>query len=857
MSESNPMSLEMLGSHGKISRRGFAKTLGMGACVLAAPAWAQLDPRDANGAATTADDLGACFEQPTGMALPGVWWHWMGSNVSREGITRDLNAMKSAGIGGATIFGLSDVCTPWACPIGNSPTPDIVAYTSPWWKLVRHAAEEAKQLKLDLGIHNCPGYESSGGPWITPELSMQELIHSSRRVKGPQRFSGKLDRPTVDAHANQMFPVFNPATGQVEKPEIPARRDFYRDIAVLALPADGVVPESKVLNLTQKTAEDGTLTWDVPEGDWILYRFGYTTMGTLVQPSQWDAVGLECDKMSQEAVEFHVKHLLDELRKNLGSLVGTGLKHVLFDSYEAGSPSWTPRMLEEFQKRRGYDLTAWLPVFAGRQVDSEQKTKSVRDAFNQTISDLYRDVYFKTISRLLREAGLECVCEPYGGPWNINEVTPSIDRVMGEFWTREGSYPMEQHAPVIAGWAAGRRVIEAESFTGQPNVSQWTEHPAWLKPIGDAMFCSGFNRLVLHHCVQQPWDDRYKPGMAMGRWGTHFGRNQTWWEPGKAWLAYLARCQALLQRGEPMATKIEYPKDFSFKPAGQAMDVKAIHRRDGDTDIYFVSSGTWAAGSGQCVFTVSGRQPELWDPVDGSRRELGEFSVADGKTTVSMQFAPCQSFFVVFRKPIASSAHANSTSNFPATKPVGEIAGPWDVAFDHRWGGPAQPVVFANLQDWTKHAEAGIRYYSGTAVYRKEFAAPVSQVGRVFLDLGTVKHLARVGLNGKDLGVVWTAPWRVDITDALQAGTNHLEIEVTNVWANRLIGDEQEPADCEWLPGHLEGGNYLKAFPEWFVKGQPRPSKNRYCFTTWNYFTKSSPLASSGLLGPVRLLATM
>ena len=128
----------------------------------------------------------------------------------------------------------------------------------------------------------------------------------------------------------------------------------------------------------------------------------------------------------------------------------------------------------------------------------------------------------------------------------------------------------------------------------------------------------------------------------------------------------------------------------------------------------------------------------------------------------------------------------------------------------------------------------------------------------LYLDLGLVKHIAHVTLNGKDLGVIWTAPWSVQIPAGLLKSTgNNLAVEVTNVWANRLIGDEQEPDDCEWLPNmyFYNSGKYLKSFPDWFLKNQPRPSKGRYCFTTWNYFTKDSPLVPSGLMGPVQILA--
>lgn len=167
-----------------------------------------------------------------------------------------------------------------------------------------------------------------------------------------------------------------------------------------------------------------------------------------------------------------------------------------------------------------------------------------------------------------------------------------------------------------------------------------------------------------------------------------------------------------------------------------------------------------------------------------------------------------------------------------------------------RYKGPAKTLL-----DWTQHPAPGIRYFSGTAAYHKTFDAPADFLKARELDLGTVHHLARVKLNGTDLGVVWTAPWRTAIpAGLLKAQANELVIEVTNVWANRLIGDEQETEDCEWTTGQW-GGQHLKRFPDWFVKHQPRPSAGRIGFTTWNYFNRDSKLAPSGLLGPVRLLA--
>ncbi|MCX6877746.1 MAG: glycosyl hydrolase [Verrucomicrobia bacterium] len=639
-------------------------------------------------------DLEKAFANPPEAAKPGVLWMWMGCNLSKAGITRDLEALKAAGFNRTTVFSLADVTTPWAGEIHNSPTPEIISWTEPWWQMVRHAALESKRLGMDFGMFNGPSYESSGGPWITAENSMQQVCFSQTPVTGGGEINVDLPRPKVDPRAVQQFPVFNPNTGLVENPELPERNTYFRDIAVLAMPAEGAVTKDQILDLSTKLAPDGKLTWTAPAGNWVIYRFGHTTMGTLIQPAQWKATGFECDKMSRKAVEFHMNHVICEIKKHIGDLIGTGFTHVHFDSYEAGVPGWALLMREDFKSRRGYDLTPFLATFAGRTVGSTQESDKFRSDINETIKDLYNDNYFTIIQKTLHEAKLEFLCEPYGGPWRQDEIMPKVDRVMTEFRTNGGRYtPYEVDSTIAALRQNGQNIIEAEAFTGLPGDSQWSETPEWLKPIGDAAYCAGINRFVLHRFPQQPWDERYLPGATMGQWGTHFDRTQTWWKPGKAMVCYWQRCQALLQWGRFVAQ----PEDFSIFRAQGKIAVKSIHRRADQTDVYFK-------------------------------------------------------------------------------------------------------------------------------------------------------------LNGKDLGVVWCTPWRITLPpDCLKVGSNQLEIEITNVWANRLIGDEQEPADCEWLPGHM-GGSFLKRIPDWFVKNEPRPSKGRFCFTTWNYFTKDSPLVPSGLLGPVRLM---
>jgi hypothetical protein len=222
---------------------------------------------------------------------------------------------------------------------------------------------------------------------------------------------------------------------------------------------------------------------------------------------------------------------------------------------------------------------------------------------------------------------------------------------------------------------------------------------------------------------------------------------------------------------------------------------------------------------------VTDKQPEMFDPLSGKNRTLPQFTNTAGGTEMSLRFDPGQSYFIVFRQPPLRPTA--SVPNFPPINPVIQLDGPWQVDFDPRWGGP-ENITFDALTDWTHRPEEGIKFYSGKAVYRKTFEVPASgpeSDKKYYLDLGNVKNLARVKLNGRDLGVVWCPPWRLDAGDALKTGSNQLEIEVANLWPNRLIGDLSLPVE------------------------------KRYAWTTRNPFKKDSPLLSSGLLGPVSLEA--
>jgi hypothetical protein len=177
-----------------------------------------------------------------------------------------------------------------------------------------------------------------------------------------------------------------------------------------------------------------------------------------------------------------------------------------------------------------------------------------------------------------------------------------------------------------------------------------------------------------------------------------------------------------------------------------------------------------------------------------------------------------------------------------------EIAGPWRVSFPPNLGAPAE-ITLPELVSLHRHSQDGVKYFSGTATYAKRFNVIAKENGmRLYLDLGRVEVIAAVRLNGKDLGILWKPPYRLDITDAVRSGDNDLEIRVTNLWVNRLIGDEQQPAENEYGP---DGG--IRKMPDWYTQGKPKPAGGRITFAAWKHFDKDSPLLESGLIGPVRL----
>ena len=628
-------------------------------------------------AAVSGAQLEKAFVDPPREAKPHTWYHMMNGNVTKEGITRDFEALAEIGVGGVQMFDAG-------CNIPTGP----LAFNSPeWFDMFRHAAAEARRLGLEICIPNCSGWSSSGGPWNMPSNGMKRLVFSERRLKGPAKFSGRLarekndngfyediavvafptpeseltdisgvktelakdtisfasDRPftlagfsyrldfshiwshdlTMAIEASGDGKVFAPVetvriplarSGGGErglryhtfdrpktvralrvkfaghsilarfavaaaKPERRAvlsnlgakrfdvRMEVPRDTAVTT--PDQTVGAAAVRDLTAGLKSDGTLEWDVPEGDWTVVRLGHVCNGRKNHPASDHGVGLEVDKLSASAMDYHFEQYVARLCRHLGPLAGrveTGFNNILVDSYEVGSQNWTQGFEREFEKRLGYAMTPYYPVFAGRVVGSVDESERFLEDFRLVVAQLFAENYAGALAAKCHQYGLMLSLEPYGScPTDNLMYGRYADVPMGEFWSSasRGDFSVSAgNSRYISHLAHvwGRKFAATESFTASPDIGgRWTTTPFTIKAQCDRAYTRGVNRIIYHRFTHQPWpDDRYLPGMTMGRWGMHFDRNQTWWPYGGDWIRYQTRCQSMLQQGTFVADGLFY-----------------------------------------------------------------------------------------------------------------------------------------------------------------------------------------------------------------------------------------------------------------------------------------------------------
>jgi hypothetical protein len=268
---------------------------------------------------------------------------------------------------------------------------------------------------------------------------------------------------------------------------------------------------------------------------------------------------------------------------------------------------------------------------------------------------------------------------------------------------------------------------------------------------------------------------------------------------------------------------LQVAPDFEYTKPDVRTNLLFVHRKLAKADIYWVNNRNNREENLEATFRIEGKIPEIWQPVTG---ETGPASyvIEKGVTRVTLNLEPNDAVFVVFRKTVKATSLVVPKK---AEKTLETVSGQWEISFQPDRGAPSK-ITMDNLASWSENPDAGVKYFSGTGTYTKTILVPddwFKKGERLWLDLGVVRNLADVLVNGKPLGIIWKRPFRVDVTDVLKPGENKLEIKVTNLWVNRLIGDQQPD-----IP-------------------------KKYTFTTQAFYKADSPLLPSGLIGPVQIVS--
>ena len=548
-----------------------------------------------------------------------------------------------------------------------------------------------------------------------------------------------------------------------------------------------------------------------------------------------DGKEYEVDVMNRDEVVAHLDRAVGPLLKRVPDLVGKTFTHIYSVSYEGS-------------------------------VKTGGSWSAIKDNFYATMKDWSHSHGLKVFSES-------------GGPWAFGAKAAKLDCdqldllahndfPQGEFWVLddclEGPFARHanrggrffQRAAVLSARREGRRIVSLEAFTHM--LRHWSVEPSTLKPLADIAFADGANRLVWHTYSCSP--EKFGVPGAEYFAGTHINRNVTWHDDAVAFINYLWRCQAMLQRGEyvddgefvNVATSYHgwgrYRKDDNAQ-------FTTIHRREGDADWFFVAG----EGKGEVVLNASskGRTVEVWNPVTVGRAGCPQpAACADGKTRVELDLPVGGSCFVVFAPDCAGE---KSRVERVERVEIG-VTNAWNVSFAYHRGisaAPPAPVTMETLRDWTSFGEDGkaasteLRYFAGTATYRTTISGNGEWGmgnGEYILSLGEVPTgLAHVFVNGVDCGVVWCAPWEADVTSALREGENEIEIRYTTNWYNRLVGDCFLPAENRVTRSTVHYWSVPRRKPEGQSRWPLLP-------TIHSGPSVSDKLQPSGLLGPVRLV---
>jgi hypothetical protein len=528
------------------------------------------------------------FVSPPDSARMWTWWFWLSDRVDATSITADLEAMKAQGIGGVTVYSLSN-------PGDKGPHgPEYM--TAAWCELFQHTVREAKLLSLGVSTILCSGW-NAGGPWISPEQACKRYTHSELTLAGPQRFRGKLPHPAFDPRfyrdiAVQAFRISpNPrAPSTMDRTAIEARsallgykngtdspgKTYQHSIGEMCeapLPLLPPEPDGKILDsascidLGANLGENDLLDWEVPAGDWAVLRFGCTLTGKKTSFSSPTGAGLESDPLDSAAMESQFQHIAGVLRQAVGPDAGPVFRSVQIDSWEIELPNWTMKFLQAFRKNRGYDARPYLPALAGRTVGSAEVSDRFLYDYRNTLGDCVAENFFGSLTKLAEAAGLVNqseaggICYPKLMSMDALKNLGRCTVPMGEFWHGHPGWMEKDDQNVngkqtaCAAHLYGAKIAAAEAFA---SMSHWRESPATLKPTADRAFCEGLNQFFIYSTATHSADGM--PGTEFDG-GTHFNRRITWWNQARPFCDYIARCSHLLQQGLFAADVLFYNGD--------------------------------------------------------------------------------------------------------------------------------------------------------------------------------------------------------------------------------------------------------------------------------------------------------
>jgi hypothetical protein len=600
------------------------KTVGHAFCVAAALLFVSTLANSAQPtpeATMTYAELKNGFENPPLNTRPMVRWWWPGGDVTDEEISRELRLMKEAGIGGVEIQSFKIGLNP-------NPAPDVAArvdsFLSPqWFGHVKHAIEEGERLGMIVDLTFGSGWPF-GGPHIPPALSAQGLSMLVTTVEGPSNFNGKIPwvaqeaTPKVPPGLENIFaaPLRDPKSFKLvavmavrgTQPEI--RREPSSDPGMPPLATvtrAGQIDPGSVTVLTGKVKPDRTLDWTVPDGHWLLFSFIQGPTGQQVVGGAGKGTQFVLDHMRAAALERHIDAIGEAGKKYFGDEFGHGLRAIFCDSLEvtADGVYWNDDFLAEFQKRRGYDLTPYLPVvkrpgygdpYVGYSseplYDAAEIADRVRHDYWQTVSELMIENFYQPLIDWARKNHLQARVQAHGSPTDNLLVYGHSDIPETEDLYAEGDYDFLKMAP-SAGHLYGRKIVSSESFVWMNHDYETT--PEKMKRYGDELLTAGINEIIYHGFPYEymdrpdpgwhPFSSQYVPSMTFS---SHLNFHNPFWRYLRPLNDYLSRIQYLSQTGHfaaPIAlythlddfpnstpTDADYPLEYSLMANGYNFD---------------------------------------------------------------------------------------------------------------------------------------------------------------------------------------------------------------------------------------------------------------------------------------------